>query len=147
MTEPELTQDQADTIAKSLGLSEPENQPQQSVNKRAEALMGRRLTPEQEAMGVIAFDQPAELGYWCPVCRIGRLVDGDYDERLHWSEYAGFVWCDVCDRDYPSALCVPLDAEPDPARPWINAGPADAVNVFLDSVQTAAKRHSTEGAA
>jgi hypothetical protein len=63
--------------------------------------MGRRRE------GVIAFDQPCELGYHCPVCEY-TLTDGEnYDERLLWSEYNGFLWCEVCDKDYPSALCQP----------------------------------------
>lgn len=31
--------------------------------------------------------QPCELGYWCPICRVPPMVDGQYDERMHWSEY------------------------------------------------------------
>jgi hypothetical protein len=53
------------------------------------------------------FDQPCELGFHCPVCKYDLASDGEYDERLHWSEYNGFLWCSVCDEDYPSALCMP----------------------------------------
>lgn len=104
-----------------------------STNERAERLMGRRLTPEQEQTGVVPFDLPCELGYWCPVHRCVM------DERLEWSEYAGFLWCAACDRDYPSALCVPLDTgmTPDPARPWWKVGVAAAIEVFLDTVEAA----------
>lgn len=105
-----------------------------SVNERAEALMGRRPTD------VIPFDQPCELGYWCPVCKVPAVVDGEYDERLHWSEYQGFLWCEVCNVDYPSALCVPLDAIPDPDRPWVHAGPQAAIDTFLSTVEQAVKR-------
>jgi hypothetical protein len=105
-----------------------------STNDRAERVMGRRVSPDDEHV-VIPFDSPCELGFWCPVCRVPPLVDGEYDERLHWSEYRGFLWCEVCDRDYPSALCVPLDAAKDPERPWWNAGPDDAIEVFLSTVE------------
>jgi len=137
MSEPELTPEQAKAVTNALGGLRAPSPHQHSVNERAERLMGRRLTPEQEAQGVIAFDQPAELGFWCPVCRVEPLVDGDYDERLHWSEYAGFLWCDICDRDYPSALCVPFHLRHDPVHPWVHAGPLAAVKVFLDSVEQA----------
>lgn len=101
------------------------------VNARAESVMGRRLSPEDEQRGVVAIDCPCELGYWCPTCRV------EWDERLDWSEYASFLWCPTCNFDWPSALCVRIDATPDPARPWINLGREAAVKVFLDSVQSA----------
>lgn len=101
-----------------------------SKNERAEALMGRRET------GGIAFDLPVELGYWCPVCRVASPdEEGRYDERLHWSEYQGFLWCEVCNKDYPSALCVPLDTEPDEKRPWVFAGVDGAIEVFLGTIE------------
>lgn len=110
-----------------------------SVNDRAERIVGRRLTPEQEATGVVAFDMPCELGYWCPVCRI------EVDEGLVWSEYAGFLWCEKCDIDFPSALCVPMDAVASPDRPWVNAGPAAAIGIFLDTVEEAVRRAMATG--
>ena len=73
-----------------------------SKNDKAEQVMGRR--PE----GVMALDLPCELGYHCPICKYKLMVKGNYDERLHWSEYNGFIWCEVCNRDYPSVLCMPL---------------------------------------
>lgn len=88
-----------------------------SKNKAAEDLMGRRDT------GAIPFDEPCALGYKCPVCKYRPLVSGNYDERLHWSEYNGFLWCSVCDKDYPSALC-----HPDIDR---------AISIFLDTVREA----------
>lgn len=74
-----------------------------SKNELAEHLVGRR--PE----GVMPIDQPCELGlgYHCPVCKYPLIVDEQYDERLFWSEYQGFLWCAVCNRDYPSCLCAP----------------------------------------
>jgi len=96
-----------------------------SKNDRAEKIMGRRLTKEQEASDeiVVAIDQPAELDYHCPVCKYPMVTDGDFDERLHWSEYAGMLWCGVCNRDYPSCMCMP-----DITR---------ATEIFLDTVEEA----------
>lgn len=102
-----------------------------SSNDRAKALMGLRRTD------VVAFDQPCELNYWCPVCEYDDVADGEYDERLDWSEYNGFLWCSVCNKDYPSVLCVPLKGEKDPSRPWKYAGIDDAIKVFLDTIQSA----------
>ena len=87
-----------------------------SKNERAEEVCGLRG-------GGIAFDQPCELGYRCPVCDVYDVVreDGSYDERLLWSEYNNFLWCQVCNRDYPSALCAPN----------IERG----IEVFLDSME------------
>jgi len=89
-----------------------------SKNPRAGELMGMRRTD------AIAIDQPCELDYRCPVC-VYRQMSPDgmmYDERLHWSEYNSFIWCEVCDFDYPSALCLPHD-------------PKKATEIFLDSVE------------
>lgn len=104
-----------------------------SINERAEAVMGRRLSPEQEKIGVVPFDLPCELGYWCPIHR------EDWDQDLAWSEYHGFLWCARCNRDYPSALCVPLDDREKRAE-WVNAGVGDAIKVYLDTVSTAVAR-------
>lgn len=71
-----------------------------SSNARAERIMGRRREG-------VAIDQPCELDFHCPVCVYPLVTDGDYDERLYWSEYNFFLWCEVCNRDYPSALCQP----------------------------------------
>jgi uncharacterized protein YbaR (Trm112 family) len=115
-----------------------------SKNDRAHQVMGKRRTD------VIPFDQPCELGYWCPVCRFPSLTinartgEPEYDERLHWSEYKGFLWCEVCDFDYPSALCVPLHAEPDPVRPWVKAGRDAAVSVFLDQIEANRQSETAE---
>lgn len=110
-----------------------------SVNERADDLLGRRLTPEEERSGVLAIDFPAELGYQCPIHK-RTLRDEARHDPLQWSEYSGFLWCPECDRDWPSALCVPLDREPDPDRPWVNAGPEMAITIFLDTVAQACNR-------
>ena len=69
-----------------------------STNDRAEQLMGRR--DEDGPVGVILFS-PAEQGYRCPV-HTEQCIN---DDTLHWSEYRAFLWCELCDKDYPSALC------------------------------------------
>lgn len=103
-----------------------------STNERAEQLMGRRRTD------VVAFDLPADLGYQCPV---HRIVD---DEHIHWSEYNGFIWCETCDRDYPSVLCIDLTAVRDPDRVWVHAGIDAAIDTYLNTV-AAAVAHATSG--
>jgi hypothetical protein len=91
-----------------------------SKNERARQVMGLRLQGRTE--GVVIFDQPCELGYHCPVCKY-ELTDGrNYDERLDWSEYNGFLWCSVCNRDYPSCLC-----QPDMDK---------AIETFLDQIES-----------
>lgn len=72
-----------------------------SKNERAGKIVGFRM------IDGIAFDQPAELDYRCPVCvnKPYSEAAGSFDERLEWSEYNGFLWCSVCNSDYPSALC------------------------------------------
>ena len=90
-----------------------------STNQRAEEIMGRRSTG-------IPIDMPCELGYICPVCKYETIINGTYDERLQWSEYNGFLWCAVCNKDYPSALC----------HPDIN----ESIKIYLDSVEDAIER-------
>ena len=70
-------------------------------NELAARIVGLRRTDGQP------FDPPCELGFHCPVCKYDLASDGEYDERLDWSEYNGFLWCSVCDEDYPSVLCMP----------------------------------------
>lgn len=93
-----------------------------SKNDRAGQLMGFRPTD------AIAIDFPCELGYHCPVCKYENIVGGNYDERLQWSEYNCFIWCEVCNKDYPSALCAP-DID-------------NAIRIFLDSVEDAVKSNT-----
>jgi hypothetical protein len=100
-----------------------------SKNARAEELLGLRPTDG------MAFDQPCELGYHCPVCQYPHVTADHYDERLHWSEYESFIWCSVCNVDYPSCLCVP-------------ASSLRAIEVFLVSVEGAiARSHKPKAAA
>lgn len=73
-----------------------------STNELAEQIVGKR-----PATSGIILDIPGELGYHCPVCKYKSTFKGNYDERLQWSEYNGFIWCSVCDKDFPSALCQP----------------------------------------
>ena len=92
-----------------------------SKNERAKVVMGLR----DLGMGWAAvIDMPCELGYHCPVCKYELITDGNYDERLSWSEYNSFIWCEICNRDYPSCLCLPDD-------------PIRAIDIFLDSVKDA----------
>ena len=90
-----------------------------SKNARAEKLLGKRRT------GVQPFDQPFELGYHCPVCQYKLSDDGNFDERLEWSEYNGMIWCHKCNFDYPSPLCMP--------------DPKKATEIFLDILEEAKK--------
>lgn len=52
-------------------------------------------------------DTPGELGFHCPVCHYAQAHNDEYDHRLEWSEYNGFLWCSICNKHYPSALCMP----------------------------------------
>lgn len=74
-----------------------------SKNEKAEKIVGLRKIPKN----AIIFYQPCELDYHCPVCKYKNVVNGNYDERLEWSEYNDFIWCRVCNKDYPSCLCMP----------------------------------------
>jgi len=86
-----------------------------SKNDRAEKLLGKRPT------GVQPFDQPFELGYHCPICQYKLIDDGNFDERLEWSEYNGMIWCRVCNFDYISAQC--------------SIDPKAATEIFLDILE------------
>lgn len=93
-------------IEQARGKTDMSNQPV-SKNVRAAEVMGLR----KGGPNVVVLDQPCELGYHCPVCTYRMTVKGNYDERLHWSEYFGFIWCEVCNKDYPSCLCIPKDID------------------------------------
>ena len=97
-----------------------------SKNERAEKIVGLRPT------GVQPIDFPCELGYHCPVCKYELIVGGNYDERLYWSEYNGFIYCYTCNKDYPSALCMPD----------INR----AIEIYLDCVEVAIKLNQGDSA-
>jgi hypothetical protein len=94
-----------------------------SVNEFAEQIVGKR----PPVRGIILF-QPCEEGYHCPVCKYENVTDGEFDQRLEWSEYNGFVWCRVCDKDYPSAICK-MDVD-------------DAITTYLLTVWAARKNMS-----
>jgi len=95
-----------------------------SKNKGVEDIFG--LREEYLPPNAHIFDFPCELGYHCPVCKYEPIIDGNYDERLEWSEYSCFIWCSVCNKDYPSALCMP-DIE-------------RAVDIYLTSTKEAINR-------
>ena len=81
-----------------------------STNNRAKEIVWlRNVSPN-----AIAIDLPIELWYKCPVCKIES-------EDLLWSEYNGFLWCEKCDKDFPSCLCMP-DID-------------NAINIYLNCVQ------------
>lgn len=95
-----------------------------SKNERAGQLMGFR----DKGLAVL---EPSELGYHCPVCEYPKTAEnGEYDERLTWSEYNAFLWCAVCNQDYPSCLCL--------------GNVEAAIGVFLDSVEDAIEREEVE---
>jgi len=78
-----------------------------SKNQRAEKIVWfRKIVPN-----AIIIDEPAELWYVCPVCKNKAIIPTMnwqwFDERLTRSEYNGFLWCSVCDKDYPACLCMP----------------------------------------
>lgn len=98
--------------------------PGTSTNDRAERLMGRR--DENGPIGIVLFS-PVEQGYQCPVHQ-RTLEQEDENQTLEWSEHNAFVWCELCDRDYPSALCC---ASTDSQR---------AIEVYLDTVEQAVAR-------
>ena len=65
-----------------------------SKNQRAQNICGLRDT------NGMTMDMPTELGYQCPVCKLQN------DELLDWSEYETFLWCQRCNKDYPSCFCL-----------------------------------------
>jgi hypothetical protein len=99
-----------------------------SKNERAEKLVGKRPT------NVVPFDFPCELGYRCPKCKV------DWDETLQWSEYNLFIWCEKCNFDYPSVLCVNIDKEHDSTTEYMYFGREDATKVFLNSIESLIKK-------
>lgn len=100
-----------------------EQEDKTSKDEYAELVVGKRPLNR----GVL-FYQPCELGYHCPVCKYENVTDGEFDERLHFSEYNGFLWCQECNKDYPSTIC-----QPDPEK---------ATMTFLSCVWEARKKLS-----
>ena len=81
-----------------------------SKNKRAEKVCGLRPVIKD---GII-IDFPEDFGYLCPKCG---------NKSLRWSEYNCFCWCEKCNEDFPTCLCIPPLEK--------------ATDIFLDSVETA----------
>jgi hypothetical protein len=81
---------------------------------------------------------PGELQYACPIC-------GEYGEKFHWSEYATFCWCEKCNLDIPSCLCVKYPEphfkgeKPLTIRQQIKV----AADVYLRSVKECVERHKS----
>ena len=95
-----------------------------SKNERARELCDMRK------VGTPIFE-PGELGYACPLC-------GCCGSCLRWSEYKSFLWCEKCNLDIPSCLCVKYhelklseDIMNDRERV------EKATKIFLDSVEDA----------
>ena len=84
-------------------LTDPRLRQEFSKNEKAERIVGKRNLGK----GAFIIDLPVELGYHCPVCEYDDDVDRVADERLTCSEYNGFIYCYVCNKDYPSVLCQP----------------------------------------
>ena len=98
------------------------------MSPEATALAAQIVGIRQEGQ---SFDPPGELGFHCPVCRYFLFHGDAYDDRLTWSQYNGFLRCSVCDRDYPTALCMPnLDR---------------AIKIYLLCVKSAIERSKQKG--
>jgi len=107
--------------------------PDAEDNPDAARILGKRH--EDVTGSVLVVNMPCEEGFHCPVCVYPAVVDGEFDERLAWSEYRTMLWCHECERDYPSALCIVGD-------------PSRATQVYLSSVkQVVAARSAVVGSA
>src|SRR5215470_14075534 len=95
-----------------------------SNNEVAAQLVGMR-----EDNGPL-LDNPAELGFHCPVCQYALFHDDDYDDRLSWGQYNGFLLCSACENEYPATLCMP-DVE-------------RAIKIYLLSIKEAIERKQVE---
>jgi len=112
-----------------------------SKNRRAEIILGKRNLPPR----AVPFDQPCELGYHCPVCEYPEINNrGGWDERLQWSEYEGFIWCSVCNKDYPSCLCYNVQSKIPDYVCRVSPGPKTymdfSIKTFLDTIEGAINR-------
>ncbi len=65
------------------------------TDKQLEKQYGLRIP--KGAKGIIALDEPFELGYSCP--------KGHTSESITWSEFNEHIWCYMCKIDYPSKDC------------------------------------------
>jgi hypothetical protein len=73
---------------------------------------------------------PCELGYACPIC-------GEAGDALEFSEYNSFLWCENCNLDIPSCLCIKTKNKKDRIT--------RATDIFLRSVKDALNRESVKG--
>jgi hypothetical protein len=80
-----------------------------SKNELAKKICGLRDNPE----GSLTADFPIDFGYICPKCG---------SESLEWSEYNTFCWCPVCNKDFPTCICIPELSK--------------ATDIYLQSVKT-----------
>jgi hypothetical protein len=80
----------------------------QSHNADAESICGLRK-------GGMPFQEPWEMDYACPICtemitEHTQVFDEDGNvkpeyQRLHFSQYQGFMYCEYCNLDMPSYFC------------------------------------------
>lgn len=101
-----------------------------SKNEIAKKLVGERIEMFRGMISAVSIDCPVELGYHCPVCKYKSVYKGNFDERLEWSEYNGFIWCSVCNKDYPSTLCMPKVDK--------------AIDIYLSCIEEAIVRSKTK---
>jgi hypothetical protein len=101
-----------------------------SKNELAKKLVGERIEKFRGTIPAVSLDYPVEIGYHCPVCKYKSVYKGNFDERLEWSEYNGFIWCSICNKDYPSALCMPKIDE--------------AIDTYLSCIEDAIIRAKTK---
>ena len=98
---------------------------EQSKNGRAERVCGLRKK------GTPLF-LPDELGYACPICGCSDEVN------LHWSEYNFFLWCEKCNLDIPSCLCVKYFAPSSDGKVMSpNERIEEATKIFLNCLENA----------
>lgn len=105
-----------------------------STDDRAELIMGKRdVSPNT----VLLF-APVEQGYACPVH--GIEDEDQLGDTLHWSEYNAYLWCEPCNKDYPSALCATGGSYNHRDESTIDT----QIRVYLDTVQDAVARATAE---
>ncbi len=117
------------------------NKKERSKNARAGDLCGTRSEYNvylgHPSKNICIINEPYELGYRCPICGAGwrkRIwtKKGDFMSAkiltLHWSEYAGFLWCEKCNIDIPSSLCLTNEILP---RQVLE----NRINLFLDFIE------------
>jgi len=79
------------------------------MEKLINKIVGKRKIPTL----ALCIDIPSELGFRCPICKNHpyNSKTGDFDERLKWSEFNNFLWCEKCQKDIPSCFCVDFETE------------------------------------